>query len=192
MRDIDVRLALRSQVLKKHYSDAHSRVIEELGVCEGIARIDIAVVNGLLHGYEIKSEQDTLTRLPQQIDHYGRVFDKVTLVVGERHLSAASDEVPSWWGISVVRTKDQGHRVIKVRGGKMNPKVDPYHLAQLLWRDEALVLLEALGRAKGMASKPRSEIWAALATAMPLRALRQAVRDTLRTRKDWLLPAQQS
>ena len=31
-------------------------LIHELGVCAGLARVDIALVNGSLHGFEIKSE----------------------------------------------------------------------------------------------------------------------------------------
>lgn len=56
MRDIDVRNALRRKVLKKHEGEADTRVLDELGLRHGVARIDIAVVNGWLHGFEIKSE----------------------------------------------------------------------------------------------------------------------------------------
>ena len=34
--------------------------VEELGVCRGRVRVDVAVVNGTLHGYEIKSDRDSL------------------------------------------------------------------------------------------------------------------------------------
>jgi hypothetical protein len=59
------------------------RIIEELGVVHGKSRIDIAVINGLMHGYEIKSDKDTLQRLPEQMNMYNSVFNKVTLVVGK-------------------------------------------------------------------------------------------------------------
>jgi len=36
----------------------------------GASRIDRAVVNGSVHGYEIKSETDDLTRLPAQARAY--------------------------------------------------------------------------------------------------------------------------
>ena len=47
-------------------------ILDELGICRGRVRIDLTVVNGLLHGYEIKSERDTLARLETQADLYGR------------------------------------------------------------------------------------------------------------------------
>ena len=47
-------------------------------------RIDIAVVKGALHGFEIKSDFDNLKRLARQVDLYSQVLDRATLVVGER------------------------------------------------------------------------------------------------------------
>jgi hypothetical protein len=49
-----------------------------------------------LWGYELKSERDTLERLPLQARIYSRVFDRVTLVTGLRHAGAAEDRIPGW------------------------------------------------------------------------------------------------
>ena len=56
-----------------------------MGVWSGTVRIDVAVLNGEMCGYEIKSDRDTLERLPFQIEIYSKEFDKLTLVVGRRH-----------------------------------------------------------------------------------------------------------
>ena len=41
-------------------------VLDELGLCHGDVRIDVASVNGELSGYEIKRHADTLARRPKQ------------------------------------------------------------------------------------------------------------------------------
>jgi hypothetical protein len=66
VRDRDVRQALHRKVLKEHHGDANTLVVDELGLRHGTCRVDIAVVNGFIHGYEIKSDADTLERLPRR------------------------------------------------------------------------------------------------------------------------------
>src|SRR5260221_341269 len=99
MRDRDVRSALFTHVVERFRSDANTLIIHELGVLNGSCRIDLAVVNGLLHGYEIKSDSDTLDRLPSQADAYASIFDRVTLVVGSKHTGQATAIIPDWWGL---------------------------------------------------------------------------------------------
>jgi len=97
--DFDIRAVLRSRLFLKQSDEADTVVIEELGLCRGQVRVDVVVVNGLLHGYEIKSDRDTLRRLGVQVKVYGKVFDQATLVVGDRHLAEALNIVPAWWGV---------------------------------------------------------------------------------------------
>ena len=87
MRDRDVRKALHHKVLKEHHGDTNTLVLDELGLRHGVARVDVAVVNGYLHGFEIKSDSDTLDRLPSQVTIYNAVLDRATLVVGEKHIA---------------------------------------------------------------------------------------------------------
>lgn len=92
--DVDIRPVLRRSLLASTAGEG-SVVVEELGLCRGRVRVDLAVVNGSLHGYEIKSDRDSLDRLAGQADVYSKVLDQVTLVVGERHLAHAMDRVPA-------------------------------------------------------------------------------------------------
>jgi hypothetical protein len=80
MRDRDVRAAVLRKLAAVYGNDANTRIVQEMGVCSGSVRIDIAVINSELWGYELKSERDTLERLPSQAKLYNRVFDRVTLV----------------------------------------------------------------------------------------------------------------
>ena len=105
-RDAGVRPALRRYLDQRALDYPETVLIEELGLCQGRARIDLATVGGVLHGYEIKSNGDRLSRLASQAETSGRVFDRVTFVVGAQHVRAALRLVPRWWG------------VLRVRGGR--------------------------------------------------------------------------
>ena len=76
MRDLDARTAIRRQLHAAHSADPDTRIVEEMGIWSGSVRIDIAVINGELSGFELKSDRDTLERLPNQADLYSRVFDR--------------------------------------------------------------------------------------------------------------------
>ena len=68
----------------------------------------MAAVNGVMHGFEIKSDIDSLARLPHQTELYSSVFDKITLVVGATHLYHAFNIIPDWWGVLVARIDKTG------------------------------------------------------------------------------------
>ena len=163
MRDLDIRRRLRTDG-RLHYQEPDTRIVEELGLCQGIARVDLAVVNGAIHGYEIKSERDTLYRLPTQAQIYGQVLDYVTIVTARAHAAKVRRVIPEWWGIWAAES-DQGEiRLDAERDPLRNPEVNAFALAQLLWRDEALQALVDRGIAAGMRSKSRRDIWRCLAS----------------------------
>lgn len=186
MRDVDVRRALKGALIAEHASDDSTLIIDELGICNGQKRVDVAVVNGELAGYEIKSDRDTLDRLSNQRDVYNEVFDRVTLVAGERHLDRALEVIPTWWGIIAAVVQQDRIVLRNVRDASQNPEQNPESVARLLWRDEALHLLEAHGLSSPTLRRgSRRRMWAELAQALPLPVLAQAVRETLRTRAGW-------
>ena len=185
MNDALMRAATKQVLLLQHKGDAETVIVEELGIQHGLSRIDLAVVNGELHGFELKSDRDTLARLPEQTETYGRVLDRVTLVIGERHLRRAVEMVPEWWGIRVARVEAPELHFSDLKVAINNPSLDARCVAMLLWRDEALDLLEELGRARGMYSKCKAEIYSALIEAVSLDDLRGRVRKCLRQRSNW-------
>ena len=193
MRDADIRRVLRQQLDKTFKADDTTMIIEELGLCRGRVRVDIAVVNGVLMGYEIKSDQDTLTRLSAQAATYNRIFEIMTVVVAERHLRATEALIPDWWGMQVATSHGSSSPITidYVRSESTNPGVDPGLLVQLLWRDEVLDLLEQVNASKSLRSKPRRVLWEALARTVPLPQLQDMVRRCLRTRCRWRVDAQQ-
>lgn len=184
--DLIIRLTLKEDLENRHAQDKKLRIIEELGVQHGIARVDIAVLNGIMHGYEIKSDQDTLQRLPEQMIIFNSVFDKMTLVVGKNHLYEAINIVPDWWGITIAKIDASGSVVFNsIREGEFNKQQDSISIAQLLWRKEALRILEEKGEAKGFYSKRRDLIYEKLAMLFNQKILSYKVREAIFLRTDW-------
>jgi len=187
--DAIIRAALKRRLENNHAQDKKVRIIEELGISHGAGRIDIAVVNGIMHGYEIKSDQDTLHRLPEQITIFNAVFDKITLVVGKNHLYDAVNMIPDWWGIMVAKNTNGHITFNRIREEDFNDGQISLAMARLLWREEALRILEDAGEAKGLYSKPRDSIYERLSTVIDRQALSEKVRETIFFRTDWRLDA---
>ena len=184
--DLIIRSALKEALEIRHAKDVKVRIIEELGIQHGTARVDIAIVNGALHGYEIKSDRDTLQRLPEQMDAFNSVFDKMTLVVGKKHLYEAINMVPEWWGITVAKVNLNSSVTFNlIREGELNKKQDSVSVARLLWREEALGILEEKGEAKGFYSKTRDLIYEKLSLVFDQENLGEKVREAIFLRKDW-------
>ncbi|MFC3628360.1 sce7726 family protein [Paracoccus angustae] len=185
MRDKDVRDSVWRVLNAQHAGDADTLMLDELGILNGATRIDIAVINGQIEGFELKSERDTLERLPVQRDLYNKVLDRISLVVAENHREAAEKLIPDWWGLAVASKCADGVELTRERLPEMNPVLDAATLASLLWRDEALAVLERHGAARGVKSKPREALYERLAEALDLDVIRAEVRTTLKTRAGW-------
>lgn len=183
MRDTDVRKAMRRRLDKTHAGDADTRIVEELGIWSHSVRIDLAVINGEFHGIELKSARDTLERLPSQALLYNQVFDRVTLVVADRHLSKATHIVPPWWGILAAFSCEKLEvRIELARPSEMNPSINPIQVARLFWRAEAIGVLEKYGITRGYRSKPAELIAKRLASSLSIDLLRGEARQALKSR----------
>lgn len=186
MGEQDVREALHDTVITQlFYADPVTRVIDEFVLEQGRSRIDVAAINGEMHGFEIKSANDTLDRLHEQQESYNKIFDRITLVVDERHVEQAVKLVQPWWGLISVTARGGKPCLDEIWPARQNFRQDGYALAQLLWREEALVILEAYKLSRGVRSGPRKRMWQKLAGEMPLEKLKREVRNTLKYRKDW-------
>ena len=187
MNDRDIRAALKDELLHRYTNDENTLVLDELGLRHGAARIDLVVVNDRLHGYEIKSDCDSLKRLPDQIRVYTSIMDRVTLVVGYRHAYNALRMVPEWWGIRLAEKKKRNGMVVlsNARFPLDNPGVDLNAVVALLWRNEALNILEEMGAAKVVRSKTRTDIYRRLVEMSDPEYLRAKVRQQLKSRVGW-------
>lgn len=182
MRDIDVRHALRHAMNRRHQGEPDTLIVEELGLCQGAARVDFAVINGSIHGYEIKSQRDTLSRLPAQAEVYSRALEFVSIVAAENHMQAITKAVPGWWGIWTVVRRHNEFAIEALRDAAPNPCINLFAMAQLLWREEALKILIQHGRSSRLLSKPRAELWRRLSVEFSVEELTRLVRECLKRR----------
>ena len=181
--DPDVRALLREYLESIHHG-TDTVVLEELGLCQGDVRVDVAAVNGELSGYEIKSPSDTLARWPNQCRIYSKVVDRAWIVAPMKKLEAA--KVPAWWGQIAIFELDDRLALRVVKEARRNPSLDPLSLAKLLWRDEALEVLTNVNRARGVMTKSRKVIWKRLIESVELDDLRAAVCSALKRRPEMI------
>jgi hypothetical protein len=179
-RDADIRSILLSDLRRRFSDPSHDLILEEFG-CKS-ARIDVAVVNGSLHGFEIKSDSDSLARLDRQIAQYSRVFDFVTLICGRRLFNVARTIVPRWWGLSLARIEDGEVALATIRRPKQNPSQDKAALARMLWKDEALRCLRRKGHKTLTSKDSATAVWAEAAKRMDVKTLSEEARLAIRAR----------
>jgi hypothetical protein len=184
VREFDIREEIRGQLRPIFDGDPRALLIDEFVVCEGTARIDLAIVNGNLIGYEIKSEKDTLARLADQAQIYSRIFDKVTVVVATKHLGAAQEIIPRWFGITEALWAERRIYLGVWREPQQNPSPDPLSMAQLLWRDELVRELSSRGINK-LSGKSRRMLWPMFVDGVGREHVGEVVRECLKSREAW-------
>ena len=168
--------------LLKYTTDNDSRVVEELKLPIAKARIDIAVVNGSLLGFEIKSASDTLVRLPHQIEAYTKVFDYLYVVTEGKYYQKVLDIIPEWVGLLLC--EENGSKIKRIRKATKNKYRESFHLAKLLWREELLLILNQ----HQIKHNKKDRNWLlceSLSAGMNIDALSNAVRQTLKSRVNW-------
>jgi hypothetical protein len=187
MRDSDVRKVVKTWLEQEYSNDASTRIVEEMGVWNGSVRVDIAVINGKLHGLELKSAKDTLQRLQNQANLYNQVFDRVTLVADARHIDKAVGMIPEWWGLMSVSMDEHGIASLSLlRQGVQNSGLNKLQIARLLWKAEIIAILDRRELAHGFRSKPSEVLASRLANELTLNELTFEVRSVLKSRQNWL------
>jgi hypothetical protein len=186
LKECDVRhLLYRTEIKERLRQSSTARVVDEFQMMRGLGRIDVALIDDALHGYEIKSASDNLERLPSQQAIYSKVFERITLVADERHVQEAEKMVPKHWGLIVVGIRENEPYAETLWPAMRNHDLDRLALAQLLWRDEVLELMEYFDLATGLKSANRKKLWARISDCLTVEQLKAFVCFKLRTRKGW-------
>jgi hypothetical protein len=178
-----LRQAVHLYAARAYGHDTTAVIADEVEIGRGRARADVAVVNGELHAYELKSDHDSLRRLPTQLQVYAEAFPYVWIAASDRHLNACAAASPSWIGIlAVVAGADEAQLV---REARPSPHWRATQMAELLWRDEiktSLAEREALG---GLRTATRSTLANHLARLLTIEELSAEVRKHLKGRLAW-------
>ena len=184
MKDRNIRELLRKTELQSYINDPHSKVVEELKLPVAKARIDIAVINGHLHGFEIKSASDTLHRLPSQIVAYSKVFDYLTVVTEAKYYDRI--ELPEWVGLAVCSDKPGESEFEMLTPPLLNTNINGFYLAQLLWHSELVEVLQE----QNILFKKQQRNWLLcekLADNLDVSVLSMLVREQIKKRQAWKL-----
>ena len=173
MNDPDLRLRLYPLLVE-------GVRIDELPT--GTTRADVVhITDAFMHGYELKGDGDTLARVENQLRCYAEVYDFVSFVVTEKHLSRLLARLPDWVGVLVAAPEVPGLRTH--RPARYNATVQAAPLAALLWVEEIKQFLLARGLA-GASTLRQREVAHYLRTThtVPLSSLAQYVRERLMVR----------
>jgi hypothetical protein len=181
IRDPDVRPRLREWIAQQP-GGKQAVLCEEFGLCNGESRADMAVLTPRLTGFEIKSPGDRLDRLARQAGYYDQVFEHSWLVTTDHYLHQAAAHVSQWWGLLLLDLAGGQPTLRVVRAAQPNPVQQPLALARLLWREEVLAELAALGQRTGTSRLPRHRRWQMLADALPTDRLSQRVQHAVAAR----------
>lgn len=174
---------------------AEAVLINEMVYANWSRRADLAVANGHLHAFEIKSDFDSLRRLEGQISVYLECFDKLTIVVAPKYLNSVMQLTPNRVAIWCALEEDAGIRIKVIRAGRNEKIIDKDILIGYLLRDEIYRFLVFCG-IHVQRSEPRSKL-ASMAKmhsiekirCFVIRALKERYKDSfgnfLNTRKNF-------
>jgi hypothetical protein len=185
--DREIRQALHQTELAGFHVCKDTLVVDELALAHAAARIDIAVINGCVHGYEIKSSIDSLARLPRQIELYAECLEKLTIVCAPKHLLEVKRIAPPWCGIVEV-TKGTRNAISfrTCRKAKRNKGVSVERLAHLLWRDEAAKILSQYEDVpRPILRQPRKTLYAELSKRLTTSEITHHIKTAMAGRPTW-------
>lgn len=180
-----IRTFVKARLPRLVQSRSRPLLVEEMEVCSGRARIDLAVIGDRLIGIEIKGPQDSVTRLPEQANAYSQCFDQVVLLVHESLLEKARPLIPHWWGLIVGRQVDGRIRYSVEQRPEPNPSLDLDKVLSLLWREEIDALCYDLLGSNSRPKATKKSIRAELLPQIEPSILHQASLRKLRERTEW-------
>ncbi|WP_342644524.1 sce7726 family protein [Mucilaginibacter sp. CSA2-8R] len=189
MRDFDIRSTLKQTKLIHFFNDGSSKIVDEFTFPSTNSRIDIAVINCELHGYEIKSSRDTLQRLPNQLIGYEKVLDYLHVVAEPKHIVHIEKILPDWVGLTVCQEVNSNVELLDIKLSNKNPHKEAFHIAKLLWRDEIIDILNA----NNIKFRKKDRNWLlceVLAANLELDFISKEVRNKIKLRDSWKLGKQ--
>lgn len=161
-------------------------VVSEMVVSNWARRADIAVANGRLYGFEIKSEFDSLKRLPGQIESFQKHFDKVTVVAASKFIPYIVKNYPDEVGVLEVCVRNLGVEFRQIRSGRICEVKDYSTISSFMTKVE----IERLLKSEGIIVKgglPRRDLITYINT-VPIRRLKKFALNCIKCRyKDTFL-----
>lgn len=182
MNDPEIREVLLKKFVDKYKNADSCLILEEVGIMHGSSIVDLTVISKFYNqAFEIKSAQDSLTRLPKQLKDYIQVFDYITIISQPSHLEEIKGIAPHFVGIMLAY--DNGD-LEYVRQPTANSFVRKEKLIQLLWRDEVYKILRENGHKK-ISHLSNAKVKKLACSTYDIKAIREMVFNVLKSRSDW-------
>lgn len=143
MGETEIKSAVLNNLLKLGRIDLDSLVFSEMNLAGKVRRLDLGYVkNNEFIAIEIKSEKDTLLRLPGQIEEYKKYFDKVIVAAAEKHIDGAlalADDSIAIWQIS------SSNALKIIRKGRLIKNTPKENYLELMTKREISLLAKKIG-----------------------------------------------
>lgn len=110
-----LKAAVVDRLFSSRIMDHDAVLVSELTVDNWAHRTDLVLANGRLWGFELKSERDSLARLPAQITSFSQHFEKFVLVVDEKFASRAEQLIKETSGTGLWISTGNGKLIEKIR-----------------------------------------------------------------------------
>lgn len=173
-----LKAAVIDRLINSGVLDENSVLVSELTIDNWTHRTDIVLANGRLWGFELKSDRDSLTRLPSQIESFSRHFEKFVLVVARKFEKRALELIKNVNGAGLWVAFDDGAIIEKVR--PRTQSISPDASISLITVTELRRLLSSNGIKHQKASR-RIEL-VELAKKLPSKVLVDGARSAIKTR----------
>lgn len=190
LRDSDLRAALAATIARTYRGRDHLLAPEVEILCGIPGRIDALLIADKICGYEIKSDVDSLHRLPRQLEAYEPVLQRGVLIVGRRHLQAAHKILPEWWGIWLAERRGHCTTLTRHRASRPNPDFSLNAVTRFLAREQITLHMRTQGRT-GYSKFSIDDLRNQLVEQHSRRDLLMAARWMMRSRADWRYRARQ-
>lgn len=94
LNEVALKCLFLEHLRDEHLVDQNSVIASEYALGRIGRRIDLAIWNGEFIGIEFKSKFDSLKRLSWQLEAYLQCFDRVILVVDQKHRLKVAEQLP--------------------------------------------------------------------------------------------------
>lgn len=174
--EMRLKAAVIDRLLGGSHVDKDAVIISEMTVANWTRRADVVLANGTLWAFEIKSNSDSLHRLPGQIEAFRRHFEKFTIVAAERFEAAICNMMPEGVGLWIVDPQGRITQRVPPRQTRLSKAA----YISLMTAAEIKQLLSANGIAV-MRGASRSRL-AEMAESLPQSDLGEAARNAVKRR----------
>ncbi|EAM1086326.1 ABC transporter [Salmonella enterica] len=179
LREQEVKVALIEWLYKKGMlSDA--TIINEMVVANWSRRADLAIANGSLQAFEIKSDFDSLKRLDGQLKIFKSSFEKVTIVCAPKFTSEVSKRVSSDVGVVEFQSNNSGVRFKIIQKGRVCSRLNKFIYLGFLLKSELKDLLNQHGIT--FSNELHRDCLEVLASKLSLNKIREFVITSIKNR----------